>query len=83
MLRPCAASGRPSANGDIKAAPKLFVQCCRRRHRHFDVRSPGIKKLKTRNQPAKGKGRRSADAQEMARGGAPARLGGCRHPIEG
>src|SRR5271170_275670 len=43
----------------------------------------GMKLLETRDQPTKGKGGRSADAQDAPHGGATARFRGRGHPIEG
>jgi hypothetical protein len=55
----------------------------RRRYRQFDLWSLDMKLLKTRDQPTKGKGGRSADAQDARRGRATACFGSRGHSIEG
>jgi hypothetical protein len=61
ILRPRAPVCRSSTDGDIETTAQLAMKS-RRRYCHFDLRSRGMKLLKTRDQPTKGKGGRGADA---------------------
>jgi hypothetical protein len=61
VLRPSAWVRRSSPNGYIETTAQLVMKSRRGRHRHFNLRSRGMKLLKTRDQPTKGKSGRGAD----------------------
>jgi hypothetical protein len=61
ILRPSAWVRRSSPNGYIETTTQLVMKSRRGRHRHFNLRSRGMKLLKTRDQPPKGEGGRGAD----------------------
>jgi hypothetical protein len=82
MLGPGIGRRCAAAHRDIEAAAQLLMPRRDRRDRDLDHRMRLVKALEARDQPAAGKRRRCAHAQDAPGSGLAAGLGRCRQPIE-